>query len=48
MLFMSGYFDEELASEQLAGSLDFLPKPFTRDQLLSRTRHALGRRAIAG
>jgi hypothetical protein len=39
---MSGYFDEELASEQLSRSLDFLPKPFTREQLLTRTRHALG------
>ncbi|MFL5440255.1 MAG: ATP-binding protein [Myxococcales bacterium] len=48
VLFMSGYFDEELATEQLAGSLDFLPKPFTREQLLSRTRHALGRHSIAG
>jgi two-component system cell cycle sensor histidine kinase/response regulator CckA len=42
VLFMSGYFDEELASEQLSRSLDFLPKPFTREQLLTRTRHALG------
>jgi signal transduction histidine kinase len=42
VLFMSGYFDEELASEQLSRSVDFLPKPFTREQLLTRTRHALG------
>jgi len=42
VLFMSGYFDEELASDQLSRSLDFLPKPFTREQLLTRTRHALG------
>ena len=41
VLFMSGYFDEELASEQLSRSLDFLPKPFTREQLLTRTRKAL-------
>ena len=41
VLFMSGYFDEELASEQLSRSLDFLPKPFTREQLLTRTRNAL-------
>jgi signal transduction histidine kinase len=47
VLFMSGYFDDELAAEQLNGSLDFLPKPFTREQLLTRTRHALSGHAIS-
>jgi DNA-binding NtrC family response regulator len=39
--FMSGYFEDAIAGELRKNAVAFLPKPFTRDQLLARTRHAL-------
>ncbi len=41
VLFMSGYFEDAIAGELRKNAVAFLPKPFTRDQLLARTRHAL-------
>ncbi len=48
VLFMSGYTDDALASHGLSGSgIAFLPKPFTREELLHKVRELLDRVAAS-
>ncbi len=44
VLFMSGYSPESVSNgERLEEGVNFLPKPFTSDKLLTAVRNSLGR-----